>query len=906
MTEKNDNEPVLSNGPTATSAEVSIGVAADDALAPQRIGHYRIIRELGKGGMGVVYEAEQDSPKRTVALKVINAGVASSSMLARFQHEAQVLGKLQHPGIAQVYEAGTFDIGAGGQPYFAMELIHGQPLSSYATVHDLGTRQRLGLLAKIGDAVQHAHQRGVIHRDLKPNNILVDESGQPKILDFGVARATDGDIQTTTLRTDIGQLIGTVPYMSPEQAGGDPDELDTRSDVYALGVVAYELLAGRLPYDVKNKMVHEAVRVIREVLPAPLSSFNRVLRGDVETIVGKAMEKDKTRRYQSASAFSADVRRHLNNEPIAARPPSAWYQLSKFARRNKGLVTAAAAIVLVLFAGIVATSWQANVATAQREVADTERDRAVRHLESVLGLSRKLMDEYYRSVQTLDGALPVREILVVSALECLNEISEDVDDFPVLKHDLALAYDRLGDIRGGIRNPSAGRLEDAMESYGVALALRRELSEERSSDLDRRKYLAVSLMKVGDVHVHSGDMAAGLAAYNEALELRRALVDADSEEHRRGLAIGLNNVGMALARFGRLDEAEAHYDESMTMRRQLAAEGNAHGPRDVSVQLIDSGELLETRGDFERAVIAYLEALEIREQIARKDPDNGRARRDLAVTQFLLGRVLLAVDRPDEALSYINVFLERARQRQRDNPTSTRARKDLALGHQLDGMARSALDDHAGALKSFHEFEAIVVSLVTARPANARYQELLIDVHERIGETQMELGDLAEAARSHERALATVQRLVRADPANFGLEVAAARNLSALGDVSLLARRQLEAEHHLDQARAAYESLLEREPGHAAVRWGLITTLALQAKRLAVNDDRDRAIETTEEALSLLADAPAGPRTDRLRRTLEANIEAYRRSSSAPMPQQQQEVRDPHRAVAVEVGGARH
>ena len=214
------------------------------AFPPERIGHYRIVREIGKGGMGVVYEAEQDNPKRTVALKVINAGIASSSRLARFFHETEVLGKLQHPGIAQIYEAGTFDVGAGEQPYFAMELIRGQPLNQYATINDLSTRQRLFLLAGIGDAVQHAHQRGVIHRDLKPNNILVDQSGQPRVLDFGVSRATDGDIQTTTLRTNIGQLIGTIPYMSPEQAGGDPDELDTRSDVYALGVVAYELLAG--------------------------------------------------------------------------------------------------------------------------------------------------------------------------------------------------------------------------------------------------------------------------------------------------------------------------------------------------------------------------------------------------------------------------------------------------------------------------------------------------------------------------------------------------------------------------------------------------------------------------------------------------------------------------------------
>jgi serine/threonine protein kinase len=261
---------------------------------PETIGRYRVLRMVGEGGMGSVYEAEQDHPRRAVALKVIRPGLTSPELLRRFERESQALGRLQHPGIAQIYEAGTADTGFGPQPYFAMEFILGQTLKEHVTAHQLQTRQRLELVARICDAVQHAHERGLIHRDLKPGNILVDPTGQPKILDFGVARLTDGHAQATQ-QTDVGQLVGTLAYMSPEQVLGDPLELDTRSDVYALGVILYELLAGRLPYTTSNRL-HEAVQAIREEDPRRLSSISRNYRGDIETIVAKTLEKDKAHR----------------------------------------------------------------------------------------------------------------------------------------------------------------------------------------------------------------------------------------------------------------------------------------------------------------------------------------------------------------------------------------------------------------------------------------------------------------------------------------------------------------------------------------------------------------------------------------------------------------------------------
>src|SRR5262245_9711716 len=357
------------DSPVARSPTLAIPApgAAVTAALPPRIGRYRILRLLGEGGMGVVYEAEQDNPRRPVALKVIRPGLVSPVLLKRFAHEAQILGRLHHPGIAQIYDAGVAE---DGQPFFALEFIRGLPLDAYARRHALDPAARLDLLARVCDAVQHAHEQGVIHRDLKPANILVDETGQPKVLDFGVARATDADLLTTTDHTRTGQLLGTLSYMSPEQVAADPAALDQRSDVYTLGVILFELLAGRLPYPLEHLPLPEAARLIREQEPSRLGALETRLRGDVETIVARALEKERARRYASAAELAADVRRHLRNEPIRARPPSALYQLRKFARRNKALVGGVAAVMAALVAGLIGTTLFAVREARQRGQAE--------------------------------------------------------------------------------------------------------------------------------------------------------------------------------------------------------------------------------------------------------------------------------------------------------------------------------------------------------------------------------------------------------------------------------------------------------------------------------------------------------------------------------------------------------
>ena len=437
----------------------SASSAAGAQLLPSSIGRYRILRLLGEGGMGAVYEAEQDQPRRLVALKVIRAAWASPDLLRRFEQESQALGRLHHPGIAQIYEAGSAETGFGVQPFFAMELIHGKSLVEYADEHKLNTRQRLELIIQVCDAVQHAHQRGIIHRDLKPANILVDDTGQPKILDFGLARATDSDAQATR-QTDMGQLLGTLAYMSPEQVLADPLALDTRTDVYALGVILYELLAGKMPYMLPN-LLHEAVRTIQQTDPAPLSSIDRTYRGDIETIVSKALEKDKARRYASAAEMAADIRHHLHDEPIVARPASTAYQLKKFARRNKPLVSGIAGVFVVLMMGVVASTWEA--VQARRAEKKAQQQSAIAQ-----AVNDFLQNDLLGQASSFNQAKGDPNITVRAALDCAaSEVETRFANYPEVK--AAILY-TIGDTYNDL-----GRFADGEKELQKALTLQQRL-----------------------------------------------------------------------------------------------------------------------------------------------------------------------------------------------------------------------------------------------------------------------------------------------------------------------------------------------------------------------------------------------------------------------------------------------
>ena len=344
---------------------------------PKKIGPYAIKRRIGSGGMGVIYEAVQESPRRAVAIKVMRHGVDSLEAKKRFEYESQLLARLSHPGIAQVYSAGTHREADQEIPYFAMEYIpNAGTLTAFAEEKHLSTRERVELFIRICGAVHHGHQKGIVHRDLKPSNILLDSHGNPKVIDFGVARAADPGAGVTAAETEMGQIVGSLQYMSPEQFNADPNDLDTRSDVYALGVILYELLRSELPYTLTRTSIYKAAQIVKDQEPARLSDGHPHLAGDLETVVHKALAKDRSQRYQSAHGLAKDLQRVLDGEAVAARPPSLSYQVQVFARKNKALIAGVAVAFIALLAGAAATTVLYLEAEEQREIAADQAKKA--------------------------------------------------------------------------------------------------------------------------------------------------------------------------------------------------------------------------------------------------------------------------------------------------------------------------------------------------------------------------------------------------------------------------------------------------------------------------------------------------------------------------------------------------
>jgi non-specific serine/threonine protein kinase/serine/threonine-protein kinase len=527
----------------------SSSIASGDTLADtvgaaarigEHVGPYSLLSILGEGGMGAVYEAEQERPRRRVALKLIRAGLMTDAMLRRFDFEAEVLGRLEHPGIARIFEAGIASTAMGRQPYFAMELVRGTPLDEWAREHKSPLKRRLQLLIEVCQAVHHAHTKGIIHRDLKPPNILIGDDERPKILDFGVARATDADVRSTMLHTQSGQIVGTLPYMAPEQAAGRIRELDTSSDVYALGVIAYELLSGQMPYSLENMALHEQVRVICEQEPSRLSRIDRSLRGDVETIVQKALEKDRTRRYHTAGELAGDLKRYLEYEPITARPPSTWYQLAKFTRRNKLLVSAAAGIMLVLAAGVIVSTIFAIRAERQKRQAIDNRAEA----EATVA---------FLTQDVLSGATPqrmpdktVRDAIVKVMLDpAADAIAHRFQDRPTveaaIRTTLATCYIQLG------------RSDRALPHAQAALeTCRRVLPDD-----DPRTLRTLALNAAILQNLERLDEAEGL--FREALARSRRVLGEDNPD----TLYAMGQLGYALWALGNVGESESVCREAM-------------------------------------------------------------------------------------------------------------------------------------------------------------------------------------------------------------------------------------------------------------------------------------------------------------------------------------------------------
>ncbi len=615
MTESGNSGQTRDSRPSATPQDLDVTVDAASAMAAPlpdlgSIGPYRLIRKLGEGGMGQVWLAEQTAPvKRQVALKIIKAGRYDASALRRFDLERQSLAIMDHPAIAKVFDAATTP---EGQPYFVMEYVPGMPITNYCDQKKLAARERLELFIRVCEGVQHAHQKAIMHRDLKPSNILVAEvDGRPlpRIIDFGIAKVTTSSSADQTMFTQVGGMLGTPGYMSPEQADPTVWDVDTRTDVYSLGVILYELLTGVLPFDSKqwqSKPFHEVLRQLREDDPprpstkvsteaktSRTTAENRkteprqlvsLLRGDLDCITMKAIEKDRARRYDSCSALVADVRRYLENQPVLATPPSFAYRAVKFVRRNRTAVVAAGAVAVMLVALAVSMTLQAVSIAQERDRANREAAAAKNVSEFLTGLfkvsdpseargnnitARQILDQGVKQIDTgLSGQPEVQARLMGTMGEVYGSLGLYKEAEPLLEKAL--------EIRRSLLGPEHA---DTLHSMYVIAKNLNDEGQYIEAERQLRAVLDAQRRVLGPDHPDTVASRAGIAGvlygegrYLEAEKLQRDLLDAERRAPNPNdgrLMMLTNNLAVNLNAEGKYAEAEQLYGETLSLERRV-------------------------------------------------------------------------------------------------------------------------------------------------------------------------------------------------------------------------------------------------------------------------------------------------------------------------------------------------
>jgi non-specific serine/threonine protein kinase/serine/threonine-protein kinase len=738
---------------------------------PERIGLFRILQVLGEGGMGIVYEAEQTQPvRRRVALKVMRLGMDTKEVVARFEAERQALAVMEHANIAKVFEAGVTQ---RGRPYFVMETVRGVPLNEYCDNRKLSTRERLELFVPVCQAVQHAHQKGVIHRDLKPSNVLVTEqegTPVPKIIDFGIAKATGQRLTEKTVVTMHGQAMGTPAYMSPEQAEMSGLDVDTRTDIYSLGVMLYELLVGHLPIDPKELGLQAFIArlVLRETNPPTPSArlgglgqtqgsvaasrrtdagaLRRELRGDLDWIVMKAMEQDRTRRYETANALAFELGRYLRDEPVLARPPSAAYRFGKFVRRHRAGVAAAALAALALLVGaVLATAGMVRATRAERATA-REAEAARQVSDFLVGLF-----EVSDPGQARGNTITAREILDRGA----DKISTELTDQPRVQGRLMAT---MGEVYRAL-----GLYDAAGELAERSLVIREEALSPEHEDV------AASLDLLGSVYRFQGQYEEAEAALLRALAIREELYGTD-DLRVVGTLEGLANT---YTEQGKYDEAEP------LMLRVVAIREEVMGPDDpvLARTLSNTGALYWRQGDVEQAEPYLRRALAIREDVlGPDDPDLADGYNNLGVLYWTLGRY----DEAEESYGRAREIWSRALAP--DHPYMAAIQNNLAETHWVQG-------EYAEAEALFLQALAIKEDILEPdHPSIAVSLNGLANVYR-------DMGRLAAAEPLYRRALRIRQRVLQADDPAIA---------ETLADFARMLR---------EAGREAEAGALERRPG---------------------------------------------------------------------------------------------
>jgi tetratricopeptide (TPR) repeat protein/predicted Ser/Thr protein kinase len=748
------------------------------------LGRYRLLRKLGEGGMGIVFEAEQANPRRRVALKVLRPGLLDPTRLARFEMEARILARLDHEGIARIVEADTFVSPGGSQPFFAMELVQGETLSVYARTLD--QQARLRLFCRIVDAVQHAHQHGVIHRDLKPQNILVTKSGQPKVLDFGVARTIGADLDGPMV-TRPGQLVGTLSYMSPEQVEGSPDAVDTRADVYALGVILYELLTGVLPHDLSGKSVPESARIIAEGQIRPLRGRHREVGRDLETICRKALAREMERRYPTAAALAEDIRRFLAHEPITARPPSVALQVALFARRNRALSAAFVFILILLLGGFGTT---VVLLTQSRESErEARRQQKVAHEEATDAIAARdwMQEILIQAAPGLSAGAPksLKDVVETAAARVDEDLLEHGVVRAAIHHTLGRVFEKWGEYER-----AQSELESALALYESAYGGQHP--------------------KVAQVLNSLAMLAYSKGRFSEAETLaRRALtcggeMTAPKDTHR--LATTHRMLGIALYGQARLEEAEAGIREALRLYR-----ASPHKGGDVAITLSTLGTILEGAGRFREADACYAEALPLmKETMGEKNAAVAPLLMKLAASARQHGDTKEALRRVEEALEI-------------NRMAYGEEHETVALNLRELGEVRWALGEREEAISLMQQSLARLRRLLGKHP-------LVVQTLNFLGWKLHGQGRFAEAERCWIESLATSGELLGPDHA---LNLHASHGLARL---LFDTDRKEEATQHLAR-------VLERAPRQASWAQPVIREAsALQGLCLAANQRHAEAL----------------------------------------------------------------
>ena len=754
---RSEESTTTGTSPTEPSPRTDLGWIDD----------YRLIRRLGSGGMGEVFEAEQTRPlRRRVALKVIKAGMDTDEVVARFQSERQALALLSHPYIARVYDAGTT---SQGRPYFVMEHVPGIPIREYADQHRLPLAARLELFQQVCDGIQHAHQKGIIHRDLKSSNILIeiqDGAPRPKIIDFGIAKATHQRLTDDSLLTGLGQILGTPEFMSPEQAGLTTLDIDTRTDVYSLGVLLYELLAGARPFERTGhdeSAIWNLIERIRNEEPlkpsvrfeqmggecpeiarsrgTESSGLHRALRGDLDWIVMKALEKDRVRRYSSASEFAADIGRYLSGEPVLASPPSTAYRIRKFVGRHRVAVGAAAAVALALVAGMIGTSLMLVRAIRAERVARQEAETARRTSEFMVELFQVSDPGEARG-----NTVTAREILDKGA----DRIRRELKDQPTVR---ARLMGTMGSVYRGLG------------LYDVAKPLLRETVSMREGMKDPAE-LGPALNELAFTYFQAGDYPSGMEVARRALDLNREELGQDHVQ----TAWSCYYLALCVSRSGNIAEGESLLSAALPVfQSELGQDAIS-----VSWCLNDLANILFMRERYAEALPLCQEALRIKHKVmGLNHPDVAMAYNNLAWAQLNLGEYDGAAKSIDFAIDigmrtlppshpwlaqFLHSRADLARRRgdfasaERDilwaidvQQTSGEVSTDLALSLWTLGAVRSELGKYELAERSFRQGMAIYERL---DPDHA----YLVPCLEEYAKMLDRIGRNGEAGRARERA----------------------------------------------------------------------------------------------------------------------------------------------------------